>query len=512
MNQSKQNEAKYKRYWIIGIVIAILVAALLIWNSGIFVKNAAAATVGDRSYSVAEMEYYYHTVANSTINTAKQYQSYGVDMGYNPDLPPEEQMYNEEEGKTYKDYFMDSALEQMQRNTILCDQAAKESYTLSSKGQKAVEQNLSYLETYSLQSGTSKSTYLKMVYGRYMTQDLFERLITDSILAEEYAQHKTEQFDYTDKELEAYYDKNADSLDSYEYRSCYINYKAEDKTDAEGKPIEPSEEEVAAAMKDASKEADSMIAEIKSGTDFNKAAVKYVDEQSAESYKDPEYNHQKDTLGSAIDPTIADWMMEKGRITGDITAIEVPNTGYCVVQFLDRDKAEDSYQTANYRNILVLAETTKSEQGPAVPTEDQLAAAKVQAEALLDEWKSGDATADSFAALASEKSADDLTKEDGGMNEKANRDAMTPDTAAWLFDADRKKGDAAVVEHQDETGAVTGYDVLYMESFGEIRWKFQAASNLGSADYDKWYEKQEGSYPAAVTDQVKHIPTISITG
>ena len=511
MNHSNQNEAnaKYKRYWIIGIVVAILVAALLIWNSGIFVKNATAATVGDHSFSVAEMEYYYHTVANNTINTAKQYQQYGVDMGFNPDVPADEQMYNEEEGKTYKDYFMETALSQLQRTAILCDQAAKDSYTLSEDGQKGVDENMNYLETYSLQSGYSESAYLKMVYGRYMTKDLFQEMISQAILADEYAQHKTEQFTYSDKELDDYYKKNANDLDSYEYRSCYINYKAEEKTDKEGKPVEPSKEEIAAGMKEASKNADSMIADIKSGTDFNKAATKYVDEQSAESFKDPEYNHQTDTLGSALDPTIAKWMMDQNRTAGDITSIEMPDTGYCVVQFLDRDKAEDSYQTATYRNIFIEAETTESEDGPAAPSEDQLAAAKVQAEAVLDEWKSGDATMDSFAALAAEKSADESTKDKGGLNEEANRDTLPPDTVKWLFDAKRQKGDAVVVERMGDTGTVVGYDVLCMESFGEIRWKYQASSSLGSADYEKWYSELETASPAATTDKINKIPSMN---
>ena len=214
-------------------------------------------------------------------------------------------------------------------------------------------------------------------------------------------------------------------------------------------------------------------------------------------------------LGSALDSTFSQWMMEAGRTSGELTAIEVPDTGYCVVQFLSRDKAENSYQTMNYRSILVMAETTASEDGSdAAPTEEQTAAAQEQAQALLDQWEDGEATADSFAALAAENSADETTRENGGLTENANRDSLSADLSAWLFAADRKAGDATVLEYTDSTGAVAGYQVIYADSFGEIRWKYQAANALRSADYEDWYAQVQESYPAALTDKAQQIPSL----
>lgn len=170
-----------------------------------------------------------------------------------------------------------------------------------------------------------------------------------------------------------------------------------------------------------------MIAEVRGGTAFNTAAQDYLDETSAESYSDPEYNHKTGDLGSTVTSTYREWLTDDSRQPGDLTSIEVENTGYCVVQFLGREKDTDSYQTMNYRSIQILAETTPSEDGStALPTEDQLAAAKEQAQGLLDQWKAGDATADSFAALAKENSADETTKENGGLHEDANRTAWMP--------------------------------------------------------------------------------------
>ncbi len=506
--KSGEAGSKAKLYWAIGIVIAILVAALLIWNSGIFVKNSTAATVGEENYTVSELAYFYQIAANSTINMAQQYKQYGIDMGYDPDLSPAQQMYNEEEQKTYEDYFMETALSQLQRVSILCKQAKEDGYTLSDEGKQAVEDNFSQLRVYSIQAGATEDAYLRMVYGRFMTKSLFKDLLTQSILADEYAAHKAEQFTYDDEKLNTYYNENAASLDSYDYRYAYINLKTEAKTDAEGNPIEPTEEETAAAMEVAKKDANNMVSEVRNGTAFNTAARNYLDETSAASYEDPEYNHATDTLGSALNSTFSAWLMEDGRTTGNVTAIEVPGTGYCVVQFLGRSKAENSYQTMSYRNIKLLAETTAGEDGTAAPTEEQLAAAKKQADELLSQFQSGTPTAEAFGTLAKEKSADEATKANGGLTENANRDTLPAAVKEWLFDTDRKIGDAAVVEATDDTGKVVGYEVLFADGFGEIRWKYQATQKLRTADYDGWYAEIQKSYEAVLTDAAKKIPTL----
>lgn len=179
-------------------------------------------------------------------------------------------------------------IDQLQRVTILCDAAEQEGYTLSEEGKQSVEDNMDALYTYSVQSGAgSEESYLRMIYGRNMTKSLFEEMLTNAILADEYAQSKSDSFTYSDEDLETYYEENAASLDSYEYRYCYIYADIpESTTDEDGNTVEPTEEETQAAMDAASAEADAMVAEVQSGTDFNTAAQNHVDEDTAESYTD----------------------------------------------------------------------------------------------------------------------------------------------------------------------------------------------------------------------------------
>ena len=510
---NKNDSSKAKLYWTVGIIIAVAVAALLIWHTFFYgTENGTAATVGDQEFSTVEVTYYYNTVANNYINQAQQYKAYGIDMGYDTDKSPAEQTYNEEEGTTYADYFLDQALTQLQRTAILCEEASKEGYTLSADGEKAVQDNMTALYTYSVQSGAgSEEAYLRAIYGNKMSKSLFKDLLTQAILADEYATHKSETFTYTDEQLNKYYNENKNDLDSYEYRYCYVNADfPEQETDADGNTVDLTDEQKQTAMDGAKAKADSMLAAVQAGTAFNTAAQDVLDETSAESYSDPEYNHKND-LGSALTSTYQSWLTDGSRKAGDITSIEVADTGYCVVQFLGRKKDDNSYQTLTYRNIEVLAETTPSEDenGTDLPTDEQLAAAKTKADDLLDQWKNGDATADSFGELAKANSADEATKDNGGLNEDANRSSLDANLTDWLFAEDRQPGDAAVVEASDSSGNVIGYQILYVESLGEIQWKYQATTALRSDDYDKWYTEVEANYPAELTDLGKEIAASS---
>lgn len=528
-NRNKQEKSKAKLYWTIGIVLGIIVAALLIWNSGIFQKTAVAATVGDQKFTVPELSYYYNAQISSKRQEVQMYEQFGIQNDYNTDLEPEEQYYNEAEGVTYAEYFLNQALSALQEDTLLCTEARKAGYTLSQAGQDSVADNMDALHMYSTQSGYSESAYLKLLYGQYMTKSLFKEMLSNSILANEYAAEKQSGFTYTDQELEEYYNEDKASLDTYDYRYCFISGQAESTTDEDGNTADPTEEETAAAMADAKAKADSIIDAVQSGTAFNEAAAENLDADTAEPYADAEYNHATGVLGQNLESSYREWLQDDARTDGEIAALEM-TSGYYVVQFLGRERSEDTYQTINYRSILILSETTDTEvpttdasavTGDAsaedateteiisLPSSEQLAAAEEQANALLDEWKAGEATAESFGALASASSDDAASASNGGLTENANKDALSSELADWLFADGRKAGDTTVLEYKDSSGRVAGYQVLYVDSLGEIAWRYAATTALQAVDYQNWYNETELNYPAELTEKGREIAGLS---
>ena len=524
IGKKAQEGSKAKRYWTIGIILAVLAAALLIWNSGIFVKNATAATVGDESFKVAELDFYYYSILNRTNSMAKSYAQYGMDSGYDPSVAPEKQYYDEQSQETYADYFKKTALTQLQQVTILCKEADAAGYKISDSGKASIDSTMNQIAMYAAQSGYSQDAYLKHLSGSYMTEKLYLSMLEKTTLASEYAQEKQSKFTYTDAQLNDYYQKNAAELDSYSYRYCHIDAETETTTDASGNQQAATDAETAAAMKIAKSSADAMVAKIKHGTAFNTAAQSYVSESTKASYSDPEYNHKTDALGSELSSyTYGSWLKESGRKTGEVTAIEDGTSGYYVVQFLGREQANDSYQTVDYRNILILADTTpaqdssstsstdqsstSSDSTAAKPTAEQLAAAKAKAEAILAQWQNGAANDDSFAALAKDNSKDDNTSANGGLNQDAARGSVNSAANDWLFTRGRAVGSSGIVEYTDDDGNVTGYQILLLDKLGQIRWKYQAQSALSSADYDKWYSALEDQYPVKEANGMTHVGT-----
>ena len=59
-------------YTIIGIIAAILVAALLVWDSGVIQKSMTAVTIGDRKYTAVDVDYYYYSSYSTYANYASR--------------------------------------------------------------------------------------------------------------------------------------------------------------------------------------------------------------------------------------------------------------------------------------------------------------------------------------------------------------------------------------------------------------------------------------------------------
>ena len=97
----------------------------------------------------------------------------------------------------------------------------------------------------------------------------------------------------TDEDIQAYYEENASTLDTYDYRYIYLSGTAASTTDEDGNTVEPTEEETKAAMEAAKAKADAFVAAVNSSDDketaFAELAPDYVSEDDKEDYEaDPD--------------------------------------------------------------------------------------------------------------------------------------------------------------------------------------------------------------------------------
>ena len=483
-----RKEAQIKKrnamiYTVIGVIVALLVVALLVWHSGFFQSRATALTVDGRNYTPGEVSYYYGGL--------KQQNAYILSMMgmYDTSLSDREQYYDEAAGTTYYDYFMDSAKSSLIYDKVMADAARAEGMTLSEESQADVEAGIESYKSMATQSNyPSLNSFLKVYFGsQYMNQNILRSCLEESALAAQYAQAHSDSLTYDDSALQTYYEENKDSLDTFQYRSIFFSGAAESTTDEDGNTVEATDEEKTAAMEAAKEKADALLAQVEGGERFDNAANDALAEDSTLTY-----DGQQTTVGSSLNSSISAWLTDAARQNGDVSVVESEGNGYYVVQFDSRTLDEEAIGQADIRHILVKAEVAEDAEEP---TDEAMEAAKEKAQSILDEFEAGDQTADAFAALANEYSDDPGSNTNGGLYEDVTRStSFFTGFLDWIFADGRKAGDTGLVENTQEDQ--WGWHVMYLDSVDQVLWKYTADSALRSADQSAWVEEMTSGIEA----------------
>ena len=495
----EERKEKRRRNWYIGIgaVIAVLVVALLFWDSGVLQRNMTALKVGEKSYTAAELDYYFY----SNYNNYSSYASYyGLDTQKSL---KEQEIYK---GTSWYDYFRDNAKSAITNVAVLNQEAEKAKFTLSEDGKKTVEKNIQELKDHCKENGYSVSYYLKATFGEYMNLSTFKKVLSDSQLAQEYEKTKKESFKQTDKAVKDYYKKHSAELDTFEYQAYQVPVDTGTETDKDGKTKKPTEKELKAARKKAKEGAVALNKALTEQDD--KTVTKLVEKYGATDYSNQGYD-------SFSNLEFSDWLTDENRQTGDVTTVKNETeeskgkktlNGYYVVRFDQRYL--DKYHNANFRNILVPAkkEDENHEDADAEQTEEQTkadyAAAEKKAKKLQAQWKKKGADEDAFAKLAETESADENSKDKGGLYENMSKTDVGEELLNWLFGEKRKAGDFTILKDESSSG----YQLLYFQSYNKkLHWQDASVSALQSEAYGKWYDKVKKNYKDSTTFMYRYV-------
>ena len=148
---------------------------------------------------------------------------------------------------------------------------------------------------------------------------------------------------------------------------------------------------------------------------------------------------------------------------------------------------------SSVRHILIKPEGgTTAEDGTVTYSDEEKAAAYAEAERILEEWKTGDATEESFAQLANTYSKDGGSNTTGGLYQNINIDASyVEEFRAWAVDAGRQVGDTAIVETQ------FGYHIMYFVS-GEDYFTYTVGQQLVAQRVQDMLMAAQEAYPMEV--------------
>ena len=160
----------------------------------------------------------------------------------------------------------------------------------------------------------------------------------------------------------------------------------------------------------------------------------------------------------------------------------------------------------NVRHILLTPEEgTAGENGETTYSDEAWAACEEEAQAVLDQWLAGDATEDSFAALANEKSQDPGSNTNGGLYENVYKGQMVEPFENWCFDEGRVPGDYGLVKTS------YGYHVMYFVSSTPI-WEYYAKSGWVNQKTDDFITALAESHPMEVDYSAIQLGYINLGG
>ena len=454
VQKRKEEKEKEKKEERISTTVGIVFLVALVCLVASFPIRTYLAThetyvvINGEKVNKVEFDYAYNTSKNNYIT---QYGSYLSYFGLDTSKDLSTQMYSDT--LTWQDYFEQNAVESLKQNKALMAEAKAAGFTYDTTDEYNTFKET--IKTSAAAAGVSDKEYVRSIYGSYATMGRIEEYVKNDMVMNAYYQKLQEDNAPSDDEIQSYYEENKATYDSVDYRLTTIEADLPTEPTELADPVEetaadttgttdgtaatdttqdtayqPSDAEIAKAMEDAKVLADDA-------------------EQTVAKDGEAHENEKK----SSVNYMISDWLFDDARKAGDTTVITNDNSHcYYVVAFEKR----------------YLDETPSADVRVIIPTEDK------NGEEILEEWKNGAATEDSFAELCKKYTQDTSAVENGGLFEQVTKTGMTEELSNWIFDSSRQAGDTVAITVSDTTY------VLYYIGQDQPEWKINIKNTLVS--------------------------------
>ena len=454
VQKRKEEKEKEKKEERISTTVGIVFLVALVCLVASFPIRTYLAThetyvvINGEEVNKVEFDYAYNTSKNNYIT---QYGSYLSYFGLDTSKDLSTQMYSDT--LTWQDYFEQNAVESLKQNKALMAEAKAAGFTYDTTDEYNTFKET--IKTSAASAGISEKEYVRSIYGSYATMSRIEQYVKNDMVMNAYYQKLQEDNAPSDDEIQSYYEENKATYDSVDYRLTTIEADLPTEPTELADPVEetaadttgttdgtaatdstqdtayqPSDAEIAKAMEDAKVLAD----------DAEKTVAK-----DGEAHE----NEKK----SSVNYLISDWLFDDARKAGDTTVITNDNS-HCYYAVAFEKRYLDETPSADVRVI--------------IPTEDKTG------EEILEEWKNGAATEDSFAELCKKYTQDTSAVENGGLFEQVTKTGMTEELSNWIFDNSRQAGDTVAITVSDTTY------VLYYIGQDQPEWKINIKNTLVS--------------------------------
>lgn len=433
--EAQKEAQKAKRNKIIGWLVLLLFLAAVVAGV-VFLKikkdNAPYIKVNGENITKAEFDYYRAIEKASFLSQNSSYFSmFGLDIS-----KIETQVYDGE--MLFADYFDQLATQQIVKIKALKDAAKVEGFEYDTTAE--YEETISNIKEMAQEQDKGYKEYMKLIYGGDATEKALEPVIKENIYALSYEAKLQKDKRPSDDAIKAYYEENKDQYDSVDYH--VINISADlptTTTDEAGNEVEyePTEEELKAAMEEAKKKAEE-----------KRATVAEEGEEYINASMQNSYFHE----------SLHAFLYEDGRKAGDTSVMEnTPYNGYLVASFEKRYLDETPTESAR---VIITSST--------------------DAQTILDEWKAGEATEESFIELLAKYDEAGSIINDGLYGGIA-AGSVNEELFAWMSAPERKVGDTLAKNIEGEANYV-----LYYAGKTEPKWMITIRNTLLSQTMDEY--------------------------
>ena len=455
VQKRKEEKEKEKKEERISTTVGIVFLVALVCLVASFPIRTYLAThetyvvINGEEVNKVEFDYVYNTSKNNYIT---QYGSYLSYFGLDTSKDLSTQMYSET--LTWKDYFEQNAVESLKQNKALMAEAKAAGFTYDTTDEYNTFKET--IKTSAAAAGVSDKEYVRSIYGSYATMGRIEEYVKNDMVMNAYYQKLQEDNAPSDDEIQSYYEENKATYDSVDYRLTTIEADLPTEPTELADPVEETAATTDTTATDGTAATDSTqdTAYQPSDAEIAKAmedAKVLADDAEQTVAKDGEAHENEKK--SSVNYLISDWLFDDARKAGDTTVITNDNSHcYYVVAFEKR----------------YLDETPSADVRVIIPTEDKTG------EEILEEWKNGAATEDSFAELCKKYTQDTSAVENGGLFEQVTKTGMTEELSNWIFDSSRQAGDTVAITVSDSTY------VLYYIGQDQPEWKINIKNTLVS--------------------------------
>ena len=362
--QKKQQEVKdtkrKKKNRIIGaaiaavLVVAILVSSLVYsfyYANGTYLRNDVVATSESVTVDNAMMLYFFD-------QTYKTYQSYygeyfatltGIDLSKSL----KDQSYDDTQ--TWFDFLRDTSEEALSELIALSDAAQAAGFSMTEEQLAALDKRVEDTDV--------------SVFSKYLNKDDYRRCLQLTALASLYKYSLTQNYSYTDEEIDSYYEENSKTFQTVDFRRYSVSFSDEEDSDL------PTQEEA--------KEQIDKLADATSPEEFVDLVTELIKESDPEISDEDLQTTLDATLGEnqsySEGSEISEWLFDSAREAGDTYIYFTEDSSVYTAYYLLTPAHRSEEPTVNTRHILLTVDTYGSDE-----------AAKAKAEELLAEWESGE--------------------------------------------------------------------------------------------------------------------------